>query len=56
VEGFRVEHAFPTIGHQVLLVNARQIAAGAEPSQLILLAMENITAPSATPKQTGLAR
>ena len=25
-EDFRVEHDFPTIGHKVLLLNARQIA------------------------------
>ncbi len=52
-EGFRVEHDFPTIGHKVLLLNARQIELGAEPARLILLAMENITAASAAPKQTG---
>ena len=43
-EDFRVEHDFPTIGHRVLLLNARQIELGAEPARLILLAMEDITA------------
>jgi PAS domain-containing protein len=52
-EDFRVEHDFPTIGHKVLMLNARQIELGAEPARLILLAMEDITAASAAPKQTG---
>jgi two-component system CheB/CheR fusion protein len=51
---FRVEHDFPTIGHRVLLLNARQMVSGAEPARLILLAMEDITASSAAPRQTGL--
>ena len=42
-EDFRVEHAFPTIGHKVLLLNARQVVPGNEPAHLILLAMEDIT-------------
>ncbi len=48
---FRVEHDFPTIGHKVLLLSARQMASGAEPARLILLAMEDITAASAAPRQ-----
>jgi two-component system, chemotaxis family, CheB/CheR fusion protein len=51
---FRVEHDFPTIGHKLLLLNARQIVSGADPARLILLAMEDITASSAAPRQTGL--
>ncbi len=53
-EDFRVEHEFPTIGHKVLLLNARQIVSGAEPSRLILLAMEDITASSAASRDTGV--
>jgi two-component system CheB/CheR fusion protein len=52
-EDFRVEHDFPTIGHKVLLLNARQIELGAEPARLILLAMEDITASSAASRKTG---
>jgi two-component system CheB/CheR fusion protein len=52
-EDFRVEHDFPTIGHKVLLLNARQIELGAEPACLILLAMEDITASSAVSRETG---
>jgi PAS domain-containing protein len=52
-EDFRVEHDFPTIGHKVLLLNARQIELGAEPARLILLAMEDITASSAASRETG---
>jgi two-component system CheB/CheR fusion protein len=52
-EDFRVEHDFPTIGHKVLLLNARQIELGAEPARLILLAMEDITASSAVSRETG---
>jgi len=49
---FRVEHDFPNIGHKVLLLNARQIVSEAETARLILLAMEDITASSAAPRQT----
>ena len=38
-EGFEVEHEFPTIGHRVMLLNARRI----DHLQLILLAIEDIT-------------
>ncbi|MHB8899584.1 MAG: chemotaxis protein CheB [Thermoguttaceae bacterium] len=54
LQNYRVEHDFPTIGHKVLLLNARQIVPEAEPARLILLAMEDITASSAAPRQTGL--
>ena len=38
-EGFEVEHDFPTIGHRVMLLNARRV----DHLQLILLAIEDIT-------------
>ena len=38
-EGFEVEHEFPTIGHRVMLLNARRV----NHLQLILLAIEDIT-------------
>ena len=40
---FRVEHDFPLIGRKVLLLNARRIEPRGSRSQLILLAMEDIT-------------
>jgi len=40
---FRMEHNFPTVGHKVLLLNARQIVPAGHPAGLILLAMEDIT-------------
>ena len=43
LENFRVEHDFPTVGHKVLLLNARQVVPGGHPAGLILLAMEDIT-------------
>ena len=52
-DNFRVEHDFPAIGHKVLLLNARQIAAGAEPARLILLAMEDITESAAAEGTVG---
>ncbi|MFZ5831458.1 MAG: chemotaxis protein CheB [Planctomycetota bacterium] len=53
-EDFRVEHDFPTVGHKVLLLNARHIVAGTEAARLILLAMEDITAASASQKRTAV--
>ena len=47
VRDFRVEHDFPAVGHKVLLLNARRIAAKTEQGRsLILLAMEDVTATS----------
>lgn len=40
---FEVEHVFPTIGHKVMLLNAREIHSGAECKKIILLAIEDIT-------------
>jgi two-component system, chemotaxis family, CheB/CheR fusion protein len=43
-EDFRVEYASPAIGHKVLLLNARSIAREGRKPDLILLAMEDISA------------
>jgi two-component system CheB/CheR fusion protein len=42
-EDFEVEHDFPTIGRKRILLNARQISGQAKESELILLAIEDIT-------------
>ena len=42
-ENFRIEHNFSGIGHRTLLLNARRIPGDAGTTQLILLAMEDIT-------------
>jgi two-component system CheB/CheR fusion protein len=46
-EDFRVEYDSPAIGHRVLLLNARSIAREGRRPDLILMAMEDITASSA---------
>ncbi len=44
-EDFEVEHDFPVIGRRTMLLNAhRVVQLGGEPGQLILLAIEDITA------------
>jgi two-component system CheB/CheR fusion protein len=42
-DGFPVEHDFPGIGHRVMLLNARRVYEEADATQLILLAMEDIS-------------
>jgi len=42
-ENFEVEHDFPGIGHRVMLLNARRIVSEGSDSELILLAIEDIT-------------
>lgn len=42
IEGFEVEHDFPTIGKCKMLLNARRITGKADGTQLILLAIEEI--------------
>lgn len=42
-DGFRVEHDFPPIGHRVMLLNARRMCQADEQTELILLAIEDIT-------------
>jgi two-component system CheB/CheR fusion protein len=44
VEGFEVEHEFPVIGKRNMLLNARRITGKADGTQLILLAIEDVTA------------
>ena len=43
VTDFQVEHDFPSLGHRVMLVNARQIEGEQELTPLILLSIEDIT-------------
>jgi PAS domain S-box-containing protein len=42
-DGFEVEHVFESIGKKIMLLNARRIARETEGTQLILLAIEDIT-------------
>ncbi|MDI1277324.1 chemotaxis protein CheB [Methylobacter sp.] len=42
-DDYRVEHDFPTIGHRIMLLNARNIIGQTGEPQLILLAMDNVT-------------
>ena len=44
IEGYEVEHGFPTIGRRTMLLNARQVFEEEHPdSTLLLLAIEDIT-------------
>jgi two-component system, chemotaxis family, CheB/CheR fusion protein len=43
LKDFRMEHNFPSIGHKVMLLNARQVDRPDQRPPLILLAMEDIT-------------
>ena len=43
IEGFLIEHEFPTIGKRRMLLNARRIAQEGSRKELILLAIEDIT-------------
>ena len=43
VDGFEVEHDFPTIGQRTMLVNARKIFSPGENSGSILLAIEDVS-------------
>ena len=43
-EDFEVDHEFPSIGRQVMLLNARRMYKESEASQMILLAIEDVTA------------
>jgi PAS domain S-box-containing protein len=42
-EDFEVEHDFPTIGHKIMLLNARRVYGETNKTQMILLAIEDIT-------------
>ncbi len=43
IQDFAVEHDFPTIGRRMMLLNARRIHKEANKTQMILLAIEDIT-------------
>jgi PAS domain S-box-containing protein len=43
IEGFEVEHKFPVIGHKIMLMNARRIQSEAGATQMMLLAIDDIT-------------
>jgi len=43
IEDFEVEHDFPTIGQKTMLINARRIQSETGATQMILLAIEDIT-------------
>src|SRR5262249_21904772 len=43
-EDFEVEHDFPAIGRKVMLLNARRLVLRGDVSELILLAIEDMTA------------
>ncbi|HEX5268830.1 MAG TPA: PAS domain S-box protein, partial [Gemmataceae bacterium] len=43
-EGFEVEHDFPAIGRRVMLLNARRLYREGDHAELILLAVEDVTA------------
>ncbi len=43
-EGFKVTHTFPGVGRKTLLLNARRLKQAAGASEMILLAVEDVTA------------
>src|ERR1700722_1535688 len=43
VEGFEVEHDFPTIGRRTMLVNARKVFRAGDQGDSILLAIEDVS-------------
>ena len=55
VEGFEVEHDFPTIGRRTMLVNARKIFSPGENSGSILLAIEDVSEERAARKESKRA-
>ncbi len=52
VEGFEVEHDFPTIGRRTMLVNARKILRGGDHDGYILLAIEDVSEERAARKES----
>lgn len=52
VEGFEVEHDFPTIGLRTMLVNARKILRPGEHDGFILLAIEDVSEERAARKES----
>lgn len=55
VEGFEVEHDFPTIGRRTMLVNARKIFSHGDRSGSILLAIEDVSEERAARKESKRA-
>jgi PAS domain S-box-containing protein len=53
VEGFEVEHDFPTIGQRTMLVNARKIYRPGEHDGFILLAIEDVSEERAARKESN---
>ena len=52
VEGFEVEHDFPTIGRRTMLVNARKIFRPGDHDGSILLAIEDVSEERAARKES----
>src|SRR5271156_2088320 len=52
VEGFEVEHIFPTIGKRTMLVNARKIFSPGDDDGFILLAIEDVSEERAARKES----
>lgn len=55
VEGFEVEHDFPTIGRRTMLVNARKIFSPGDNDDSILLAIEDVSEERAARKESKRA-
>jgi PAS domain S-box-containing protein len=53
VEGFEVEHDFPTIGRRTMLVNARKILRPGDHDGFILLAIEDVSEERAARKESN---
>src|SRR6202789_3560858 len=53
VEGFEVEHDFPTIGRRTMLVNARKIFSPGDQDGSILLAIEDVSEERAARKESN---
>jgi PAS domain S-box-containing protein len=53
VEGFEVEHDFPTIGRRTMLVNARKIFRAGDYDGFILLAIEDVSEERAARKESN---
>ena len=56
VEGFEVEHDFPTIGRRTMLVNARKIFRPGDHDGFILLAIEDVSEERAARKESNRKR
>jgi PAS domain S-box-containing protein len=56
VEGFEVEHDFPTIGRRTMLVNARKIFSPGDHDGSILLAIEDVSEERAARRESSRSR